>query len=200
MKTLILAAIRCSLMFTAVAAVSFVHSAQAYTVTLEQMGPDVVANGSGPINLTGLTFVGPFSNFSAISPSNGLIRTGPAGFAIYDSYRGFTGPASFGTGFPGTFANSGTGDLVGIANGPLDALFVPPNYQSGAALTSSSTWTNATFASLGVTPGTYVWTWGTGYRTRTSRSSSEALGFPMAARQFLYSVSVCSAWVPCGAN
>ena len=57
MKTLILAAIRCSLMFTAVTASLFsVRPAQAYTVTLEQMGSNVVANGSGAINLTGLTF------------------------------------------------------------------------------------------------------------------------------------------------
>src|SRR5438309_10843861 len=27
-----------------------------YTVTLQQVGPDVVATGSGPIDLTGLTF------------------------------------------------------------------------------------------------------------------------------------------------
>ena len=27
-----------------------------YTVTLQQVGPDVVATGSGAINLTGLTF------------------------------------------------------------------------------------------------------------------------------------------------
>src|SRR5438552_18187132 len=53
MKTLILAAIRCSLILTAVAAL-FVQPAQAYTVTLEQMGSNVVANGSGPINFTGL--------------------------------------------------------------------------------------------------------------------------------------------------
>ena len=33
------------------------QSAQAgYTVTLQQVGPDVVATGSGAINLTGLTF------------------------------------------------------------------------------------------------------------------------------------------------
>ena len=39
---------------------------------------------------------------------------------------------------------------------------MPQGYVSGAALSSSSTWNNAIFASLGVTPGTYVWRWGTG--------------------------------------
>ena len=58
MKTLILAAVRCSLMFTAVTASLFsVQPAQAYTVTLQQVGSNVVATGSGAINLTGLTFV-----------------------------------------------------------------------------------------------------------------------------------------------
>ena len=57
MKTLILAAIRCSLMFTAVTASLFsVRPAQAYTLTLKQVGSNVVATGSGSINLTGLTF------------------------------------------------------------------------------------------------------------------------------------------------
>ena len=60
MKTLILAAIRCSLMFTAVTASLFsVRPAQAYTVTLKQVGSNVVATGSGAIDLTGLTFSGP---------------------------------------------------------------------------------------------------------------------------------------------
>ena len=73
------------------------------------------------------------------------------------------------------FANTGSGDFVGIfvLNGNLA---VPQGYVSGTALSDSMTFNNATFASLGVTPGPYVWSWGTGQRTRTSRSRSERLG------------------------
>ena len=63
MKTPILAAIRCSLMFTAVTASLFsVRPVQAYTVTLEQVGSNVVATGSGAFDLTGLTFEQNFFN------------------------------------------------------------------------------------------------------------------------------------------
>ena len=78
MKTLILAAIRCSLMFTAVTASLFcVRPAEAYTVTLEQMGSNVVANGSGAINLTGLTFLMQGSSRTVINAANlAFILTG----------------------------------------------------------------------------------------------------------------------------
>jgi hypothetical protein len=145
-------------MFTTVA-VLLVQSAEAYTVTLEQAGANVVANGSGAINLTGLTFGTFISTTAGIVPNSGFIglATGRA-----DGYFGYSGPSSFGSGSD-TFASSSSGDPVGIEGvGRLPFLFVPVNYVSGTPISSSAIWNNATFASLGVTPGTYVWTWGTG--------------------------------------
>ena len=171
MKTHILAAIRRSLMFTAVTgSLVCVQPAEAYTVTLQQVGSNVVANGSGPINLPGLIFQGTSSVAAGVNaPSGdffppqmnasfGAILTGQVG--VVTGYTGFTGPTSFG---PGGlfFATTGSGDLVGISSGAR-ALYVPLGYVSGAALSSSATWNNATFASLGVTSGSYMWTWGTG--------------------------------------
>jgi len=166
MKTLILAAIRCSLMFTAVTASLFsVQPAQAYTVTLEQMGADVVANGSGAINLTGLAFFGPGSFFiTTLVPSLGRISTGPPppGLGSVDVYRVFSGPANFGSGGQHNATEGlSSGNFVGI-QASVDELFVPHGYISNSALSSSATWAGATFASLGVTPGTYEWTWGSG--------------------------------------
>ena len=98
MKTPILAAIRCSLVFTAITASLFsVQPAQAFTITLEQMGANVVATGSGAINLTGLTFGGIYGAGVGMSPDLGGIFTGEQGQSI-DTYAGFMGPTSFGSG------------------------------------------------------------------------------------------------------
>src|SRR5262245_39919283 len=116
MKTLIPAAIRCSLMFTAVTAPLFcVRPVQAYTVTLKQIGSNVVANGSGAFNLTGLTLSGGATlRFAFITPAVGMISTGPRGFNSLDLYTGFTGPSSFGRGST-TLADFGSGNFVFIS-------------------------------------------------------------------------------------
>ena len=161
MKTLILAAIRCSLMFTAVTApLLFVWPAQAgYIVTLEQVGSNVVATGSGPIDVSGLTFDGTFGSAALINPATADIRT--VIFAPIDIYSApIAGPTSFGSG-GSTFTTSGSGDPVGITRNFGD-IYVPQGYVSGNPLSDTMTFNDATFASLGVTPGTYVWTWGTG--------------------------------------
>jgi hypothetical protein len=185
MKTLILAAIRCSLMFTAVtASLICIRPAQAYTVTLEQVGSNVVANGSGAIDLTGLTFFSAHPNVAFISAAVGVMNTGLAGNSFPFRYARATGPTSFGSG--GQFiANTSSGDLVGIAAnaGPAGDEFgvitVPQGYVSGTALSSSSTWNNATFASLGLAPNnTYVWTWGTGLENQNFTLQIGAAGVP----------------------
>jgi hypothetical protein len=55
---------------------------------------------------------------------------------------------------------------------------VPQGYMSGAALSDSMTFNNATFASLGVTPGTYVWTWGTGLANQNFTLQIGSVGGP----------------------
>jgi hypothetical protein len=139
-----------------------VRPAQAgYIVTLQQVGSDVVATGSGPIDLTGLTQVGNGSGGdSLVIPGTGWIETGPASGNGFDLYRLVTGPSSFGPG-SGAFASSGSGDFVGILSNS-GSLVVPAGYVSGTALSDSSTYNSATFSSLGVNTGTFEWTWGTG--------------------------------------
>jgi hypothetical protein len=133
-------------------------SAQAgYVVDLTQVGSDVVASGSGAIDLSGLTFFSSFGGPSSlINPGEGIILTGPAPI-LGDQYTGITGPTSFGGGSI-AFAGSGSGDEVGII---FRKLVVPVGY-SGAALSDTATYDSQTFSSLGATPGTYKWTWGTG--------------------------------------
>jgi hypothetical protein len=97
----------------------------------------------------------------SIVPATGLIRTGPVDTGV-SSYSGFTGPLSFGPG-GGAVGDTGSGDMVGIeANASSIDIEVPVGYTSGDPLSDSATFDNHTFSSIGATPGTYVWTWGTG--------------------------------------
>ena len=136
------------------------QSAQAgYTVTLREVGSNVVATGSGAIDLTGLTFAGFFLHLvPAIDPQDAFIRTGS--YSSVDFYSAeFSGPTSFGGGAI-TYASSGSGSIVAISLGHI--LTVPREYVSGTFLSDSATYSDQTIATLGVTPGTYVWTWGSG--------------------------------------
>ena len=182
MKTIILAAIRCSLKASpkkllpltlfgvAVMSLFSVQPVQAYSVTLEQVGSNVVATGSGAIDLTGLTFTNFFSGSlgPGINPhwrsaqGFSFIFTGPSSSSM-NFYFGATGPTSFGFGSIFWPASSGSGYMVGIGTSIFgNALSVPRGYVSGTALSGMATYTGKNFATLGVRPGTYVWTWGIG--------------------------------------
>jgi len=151
---------RCHL--AAVTSLFSVQPAQAYTVTLEQIGANVVGTGSGALNFIDLNFDSFLHTNAQINPSGGTILTGLQDQVFAeDIYTGsITGPTSFGSGGL-TNASSGSGFLVGI-NGALDQVFIPGGITTNQPLPGSATWNNATFASLGLTPGTYTWTWGTG--------------------------------------
>jgi hypothetical protein len=134
-----------------------------YLVTLLQQGANVVANGSGTIDTTDLTKFAQVNTAAQVGPSFGEIVTGFLAGTV-QLYDGFTGPTSFGSGGQ-TIASSANGNVVGILTaGPAsnNHIVLPPNYVSGNPLSDTATYNNQTFASLGATPGTYVWTWGTG--------------------------------------
>jgi hypothetical protein len=58
--------------------------------------------------------------------------------------------------------------MVGISIQDYFPIFqVPAGYVSGNLLSDTSTYANQTFASLGLTPGTYVYDWGTGNQSFT---------------------------------
>jgi hypothetical protein len=146
--------------------------AAGYIVMLEEVGPNVVATGSGALNVTGLTFFGTSISGSALNPTFSDIELGaahtfpPTGPFNVDAYSPvvMTGPNFFGTGVD-IGASSGTGLQVGIGVGGNAAtadILVPIGYVSGTFMMSSATFDNQSFASFGVTQGTYIWTWGDG--------------------------------------
>jgi hypothetical protein len=132
-------------------------SAQAgFVVDLTQEGSNVVATGSGAIDLTGLEFLFSSRGVGLLSPNNGTLAIG-SGVLVY--YAGaVSGPANFGSGGQ-TLSSSNTGGPVEIFS---PALGVPSGYVSDSPLSETSTYLSQTFSSLGVTPGTYKWTWGSG--------------------------------------
>ncbi|MGH7062872.1 MAG: hypothetical protein ACREET_02205 [Stellaceae bacterium] len=135
-----------------------------YVVTLTQQGSDVVATGSGQIDLTGLLFS------TNLPDSIPVFRPQPASIAIgaVSSVAEYgipvldlTGPSNFGSGTSFASAIGATGPAVGLFPDGT-ALWVPEGYASDTALMVSTTTWSGTFSSIGVTPGTYEWTWGRG--------------------------------------
>lgn len=141
------------------ALVCSVTAQAAYTVTLNQVGADVVMTGSGSLNLGASGALSPAAQPTGVAPTTAALVVGASGVA--DIYAiTVTGPTSFGPG--GTTLASGAGPIAGIT-GTGGLLAVPPGYISGSPVgASSATFTGQTLAGLGATPGTYVWTWGSG--------------------------------------
>ena len=121
-------------------------------------GPHASGSGSGRIDLTDLTSEGsPGILAAGIQPNIGFIAVASG---IASGFSGISGPSTFGTGGNFTQPTNFSGDPVTISIS--EGLGVPDGYTSGSPLSDTSTYVGATFSSLGVTPGTYKWTWGNG--------------------------------------
>jgi hypothetical protein len=132
-------------------------------LTATESSGAVVISGGGTANLADLTlaFGGDFA--SSIAPADPLLLMGPSGTGTADLYGTLTGPGNFGSGMY-TTVSDGTGDRFGLTtdNGAL-LLALPTGYVSETTLQGTITFASTTtFASLGLTPGTYVWRWGAG--------------------------------------
>jgi hypothetical protein len=137
-----------------------------YVVTLTQQGSDVVATGSGPIDVTGLTLAHGFV-VPELNPDDGFISFGGSGLTEADIYISnvatgtfITGSASFGSGGGQNGAGNSSGDSVGIF-GLVPELLLPAGYVSDGPLSDTATF-GGTLDQLGVTRGRYEWTWGSG--------------------------------------
>jgi hypothetical protein len=133
-----------------------------FVITVSQSGPNVVATGSGSIDLTGLTT--PPTNLpgaaASIQASEPEILVGPAASSLNVDLRGgATGGMPFGSGGGFFMPSSGSGDAFGIVG--TSVIIMPHNYVSGTSLSATDTWANKTISGLGLTPGTYTWTWNT---------------------------------------
>jgi hypothetical protein len=136
-----------------------------FNVTISQVGSDVVWNGSGSFNLAALTSAGASTIGGGYVANQAVWAVGPN--VPVDTYSGtITYPSTFGGGGAGVTSNTGStfGILLG-GSGRL--LYVPSGYVSNTVISGSSTYANQTIAGMGLTPGTYTWSWGTGGNTST---------------------------------
>jgi len=133
-------------------------------IDVTQVGSDVVVQGSGTINLTDLTLTAGYGGGHAfLRPAYAWVIVGPTypPGAAYLEYAGISGPTSFGSGALTSLATSpGVGDLFGELYGQY--IVLPFTYSSGSELTATDTYSGQDFSGLGLTPGTYTWTWGSG--------------------------------------
>ena len=169
-------------------AVTVVTAQAAYIVNATETGGDVVFAGSGSLNTSAWTLNVAQNQGCAILPNASFCGGGPT--TIADRYTipltDFAGPDSIGTGTSLVFSTSGTGDFTSLwfAGGSAGTMYVAPGYVSEAALDGTATYAAATFAGLGLTPGTYEWTWGSGASADSLTLNVGAVPIPAAAWLF----------------
>jgi hypothetical protein len=136
-------------------------SCEPFVVTIEQVGLNVVATGSGEFDVSGLTIQSTTSVFAPpiVIPSSARMDFSLAPFpTMADVYAGVSGPPNYGQG--GLVTPSFATGPEGLALRDPNHLILVQGYTSGTVLSGIDEFDNTTLAMLGITPGTYKWTWG----------------------------------------
>jgi hypothetical protein len=139
----------------------------AVVIDVVESSGNVVATASGSINTAGLPApgttggAGSFVSGSSFQPgfTHSRIAVGSASTGLV--YRIDDTSIEFSIG--GNFlASSRSGNWVGVLSGDSfnDSLYTDIIYVSGAPISGTATWNGRTFGSMGLIPGTYVFTWG----------------------------------------
>lgn len=131
----------------------------AINVTVQEIGSDVVFSASGSIDLTGVSIFGtnPSGWTEAVRASDAVFSVGLSNTAI-TAYDLSGGSASIGSGGYFSDTSSTAGASIFVA-GDDQYFAVPDSYVSGSSIASgTTTYASHTLDTLGITPGTYVWT------------------------------------------
>jgi hypothetical protein len=138
-----------------------------FSVQFYESGSDVVLTYSGTLDLTGLDYTQTLdATGGGVGPSQGAFGIGPIGNTPTDAYTGttFTYPNDFGINTGTPYIPTGSGDYFGVftLNGPSGprSLIVPSGYTSSTYIDGTTTLANQTFISLGLSAGTYNYSWG----------------------------------------
>ncbi len=129
-------------------------------VTATEIGGDVVFISSGSLDPNPNDLI----QSSVALPVTGDLQSN-AGFLIgvgnvVDAYElpNLTGPTSIGPGTQTFTASSKSGELLVLVF-ETGVLATPAGYVPESPLSGSATYSGESFASLGITPGTYTWSW-----------------------------------------
>lgn len=172
----------------------------AISISIQEVGSNVVVTGTGSANLSGLSFsstgVGGLRPALEGAKATVVVSSFSLNFTNFLYYDGgITGPSSFGSGTEVT-PNSTSGDRFGVSGtgysafGPNAQLFFPEGYSSGDDLSGTSTYNSATIDSLGLTAGTYTWTWPSDSVTVTIASSSTTINTSVTSSNALLTSAI----------
>jgi hypothetical protein len=137
--------------------------ASSFIVQVSQVGNDVVWEGTGQFNLASLTFAFNQPQNAGFVASSAGWWIGP--LAQLNRYNGLiTFPTSFGSGSSGALNRASTGSTFGIFDNDAGGryLYVPSDYVSNQYISGLTVYESQTIAGLGLVPGNYTYTWGSG--------------------------------------